>query len=35
MTKLGNILVPTVQDGGEIRTRCYSVNSNYWKFWFL
>jgi peroxidase len=29
MTKLGNILVPTVQDGGEIRTRCYSVNSNY------
>jgi len=35
MTKLGNILVPTVQDGGEIRTRCYSVNSNYWKILFL
>jgi len=29
MTKLGNILVPAVQDGGEIRTKCYSVNSNY------
>ncbi|KAG6788085.1 hypothetical protein POTOM_004138 [Populus tomentosa] len=29
MAKLGNVLVPTVQDGGEIRTRCYSVNSNY------
>ncbi|CAK7335954.1 unnamed protein product [Dovyalis caffra] len=28
MTKLGNILVPTVHDGGEIRTKCYSVNSN-------
>ncbi|KAJ6347152.1 hypothetical protein OIU76_003782 [Salix suchowensis] len=29
MTRLGNILVPAAQDGGEIRTKCYSVNSNY------
>lgn len=29
MAKLGNILVPTVQDEGEIRTNCYSVKASY------
>ncbi|XP_037492444.1 peroxidase 7 [Jatropha curcas] len=28
MAKLGNILVPSVQDDGEVRTVCSSVNSN-------
>lgn len=29
MAKLGNILIPSVQDVGEIRTNCNAVNSYY------
>ncbi|KAJ4824966.1 hypothetical protein Tsubulata_031050 [Turnera subulata] len=29
MAKLGNILVPAIQDAGEIRTNCNAVNSKY------